>query len=287
MATGREWLVELPEGKPQPRRLLDVIDRVPGMDPDNPERWLMGLTWQPWQQCRALTAEADTECSVVLLEVTPQECPAAVTQTPFRISDAYKGSTLDTTSDTTAEILVSRYNLQISASFASELLSGAASGGRALSKSATAPNDYAFGVGAVHIYNAFARLEEELAERLQGQVGYLHVPPGMLAKAKVFYGVELNAEGQWETAAGNIVISDAGYCVPTPPTGQAAAGVGNDWLYASGPVYFESTSPILVGVGSDTFDRTRNTLRQYIDGFGILVFDPCPVTAILATYLEP
>jgi hypothetical protein len=280
MPTGLQAVIRLPAARRQPRRLLDVLDRLPGVEGN---RWLEGVTWQP-TACRALTVEGGDDCSNFDFNVVPDECEAAVTQDPFRVSDAFKAATLDMIYSEVDEMLASRFNLQVSASFASELLSGAASGGMSLSSEASAPNGAAFGVGATPIWNALAILEEEIAERLQGGVGYIHLPPGLLSQAVSECELTLNTDGQWETPVGNIVISDAGYINPPPPTGEGASSGAEDWIYASGPVWFESTVPILIGQGSETLTLSENTFTQYIAGYGILVFDPCPVTAVLVSY---
>jgi len=283
--SGMELVIRLPLGPMQPRRLLDVIPRIPPQEVGgNPLRWLEGVTWEPWP-CRALVADDEASCDRESgFTVVPHACEAALTQTPFRISDAMKASTLDLDFPTVEAYLGARYSMQISATFASELLSGTASGGMSLSSEATAPNGAAFGVAATPVWNAMSILEEEIAERLQGQVGFIHVPPGMLVQAVSECALTLDPTGWWRTPAGNVVISDAGYMNPPPPTNEAVSSTGEDWLYASGPVWYEATAPMLVGQGSQTMLMTRNTFEQYIAGYGILVFDPCPVTAVLASY---
>lgn len=284
MSNFAKTAIPLPLGPQQPRRLLDAILPLPSSpDDSNPNRWLDGVTWDPWP-CRALTVDAEDVCTADTLDVTPDECDAWLTQTPFRISDAARASLLAYSQEEIGVRLVAVYNRTISAAFASELISGAASGGHSLSSTATAPNGAAFGSAATPIWNAIAVLEEEIAERLQGGVGYIHLPPGLLAQAVKAYGVKLNAVGMWETPAGNIVISDAGYMNPLEPTGQAASGVADDWVYASGPIWYAATVPTLIGDGAETVDFTRNRFTRYVAGYGILVFDPCPVTAVLTSY---
>lgn len=284
MSNFAKTAIPLPLGPQQPRRLLDVIPPLPSSPDDpNPNRWLDGVTWDPWP-CRALTVDAEDVCTADTLDVTPDECDAWISQTPFRISDAAKASLLAYTLEEVGARLSARYNRSVSAAFASELISGTASGGQSLSSTATAPNGIAFGGAAVPIWHALAVLEEEIAERLQGSVGYIHLPPGLLAQAVNTYGLSLNAQGMWETPAGNIAISDAGYLNPPPPTGEAASNATTDWVYASGPVWYAATVPILIGDGAETVDFTRNRFTRYIAGYGILVFDPCPVTAVLTSF---
>jgi hypothetical protein len=98
------------------------------------------------------------------------------------------------------------------------------------------------------------------------------------------YGIMQNAAGVLETPNGHIVVSDAGYYQPAPPSGQAAATAGTDWVYASGPVWWQASDMMGLGAGSETYKFSRNEIHRWISGYGILVFDPCPVTAALATY---
>jgi hypothetical protein len=296
MATGLETPIILPLGPVQPRRLLDVIPRLPAIA-GNPMRWIEGVTWEPWP-CRALTVDNEQACDAAgqPVALVPAECEPHVGQASFRISDAMKFTTLDPAVDGMQGQLEARYNMQVSATFAHELLSGDGSGGMSLASEATPPNGQAFADPALSPWEGLSVLEEEIAERLQGGVGYIHVSPGILSRFVSGGVLHLNAVGMWETPAGNIVITDAGYINPPhPDAGGGASGSGTDWVYASGPVWFESTAPIFVGTGMQTFEGNsarpgtpwdRNVVLQYLNGYGILVFDPCPVTAVLIGFSE-
>lgn len=281
---------QLPAGRLQPRRLLDQIEQLPKIDDDHPLRWLEGLTWAPFI-CKTMYADSEGLCTPNNIDdtiTTPDECVAWVTQTPFRLVDAFNATTLEYTFDEVGNMLESSYNRLISAAFAKELLGGGGSFDRSLSGEATAPAELAFGA-AVKVERALSALESEIALRMQGTVGYIHIPPGLLAEAVMRYGVYLVGD-HWETPGGNIVISDAGYYAPPPPSGGSAATDGEDWIYASGPVFYESTAPVLFGGSSSLEGSTtelplnRDRFTQFIAGYGILVFDTCPVTAALATY---
>lgn len=289
MATGMEYVISLPAPSPVPRRLLDVIQRIPGLNtPDeqasgNELRWLNGIKFEPWA-CRSLSAVAAADCSTETLAAITATCEAALTQSPFQIIDALKASTLEWTVEMLDAYLGMRVQLMVSSVFASELISGAASGGMALSKSAHAPDDIAFGAAAKPIWEVLAALESELAQHIPNGRGYIHVPPGLLSTATMSYGCVLNSQGFYETPNGNIIVADSGYQQPTQPTGQPAPSAGTDWVYASGPVFYEMTDFVGLGIGSETYNFTKNTINRWISGYGILVFDPCPVTAALATY---
>jgi hypothetical protein len=293
-----EMPITLPVGAVQPRRLVDIISRLPpGADP-NPLRWINGVSWEPWQ-CYALVVDSDDDCDPLQgdmpVGLTPHECVNHLVQKSFRINDAMKMTLLDPAAVTVPEVMVLRYNMQIGATFAAELLSADGSGGYGLANVATAPNGAAFADPPSSPAYGLQVLEQEIAERLQGGVGIIHCGPGILSRLVAECGVRLNLNNVWETPAGNIVISDAGYINAPEPTGGAISGEGSDWMYASGPVWFEATSPMAIGIGRETLEGKdensttpwdRNTIVQYLQGFGILVFDPCPVTAVLVGFNE-
>lgn len=267
----------------QPGRLLDIIPRIPPelLDPTNPLRWLVGVAWEPIP-CGGLTASAaDGPCLDHDATATLRTCSEPETQKPFRLEDAYRSSVLNESPGEIDQRLMLTWET-LSAGFAKELLSGAASGGVSLSSTATAPTNIAFGAAAVSIEAAMSEIENELAERLFGRLGYIHVPPGLLSQAVSIYGVQPGPNGSWVTPAGNVVISDAGYVNAAAPSGQAASAAGSEWLYGSGPVLYNVSDPFIRDASS--YDLTRNTMTRYMEGYGILVFDSCPVTAVLASY---
>ena len=281
MTTGREIHISLPSGPMQPRKLLDSIEKfaVPG---DSPTRWMAGVRWQP-QLCRALTVDNVDVCAGVDQVAADTPCVAWSDQLPFRISDALSASSLEFSAAELLAMSLEFWPTAISAAFAAELVAGAGSGGDSLSSVATAPVGAAFNAAASLCRNAVAILEDEIAIRLQGRAGFIFLPPGLLAQAVHSYGLRLTESG-WETPAGNRVISDAGFVAAGAPTGGTAAGASEDWVYASGPVFYQESAPKPVGVGSEVTDMTRNTFLQYVEGYGILVFDPCPVTAVRVSY---
>ena len=289
MPTTMEVGVRLPYGPLQPRRLLDQIQRLPAVEGDYPLRWLEGVTWEPTACVVPLLVDDETDCVPVDLSdnLTPRDCETWLTQNPFRLRDAFVRSVM--TYPSINEDLVTMYLRQLSAAFAHELLDGVG-GTHSLQSSATAPNNVAFGAAASTPAQGLRTLEEELATRMQGAVGYIHVPPGMLGRLVMEAGLFLVGD-HWETPSGNVVISDAGYVNPPAPGGGTASTAANDWVYASGPVFFEATAPTdfsaFVGKTGGAHDATpwnRNVVTSYLSGYGILVFDPCPVTAVLIAY---
>lgn len=301
MALPKHVVSRIPQ-TPVPRgRLLDIaapIDLDPATNGNRtvPLRWINGITWQP-EPCYALRAMDVDACARIDFNGPPHACDAALTQTPFAVWDAFRGASLEFTPAEIEELLAGRFTLKMSAAFASELLTAAASGDRALRKSATVPT---VAPGAAQpIYNALAIIEAELAIRLQGARGMVHVPPSLLGEAISKAAICLDpTTGQWETVTGHQVVADAGYEGAPQPTGfGAAATSGQAWIYASGPVRYAATAPAMVddgNVGSTitnftslesapTF-TTHDDILRYRDAAGIFQFDDCPVTAVLASY---
>lgn len=287
-----------------PGQLLDVIGEITFEKTGVSDKgWLAGISWVP-EPCLSLRTSDVDVCTRIDYVAVPRLCEPAVTQTAFTVYDAFKGATLEFDAEDIAEILDGRTTRKLSAAFAAELITGNASGGMSLSSQATAPTGLAFGSAATPVYNAFAVIESELARRLRGSQGTIHLPPGMLAEA-VFH-VELERrDGRWYTPLGNLVIADSGYLDPVQPDGGGgASAAGEDWIYASGPVRYRKTAPKPVDDGNigstmttytGTEDirsadyqsfRTHNDMVRFMDVHGIFQFDPCPVTAVLATYSD-
>lgn len=266
------------------RRLLDVIETFE-LSPEetNPNRWLAGVTWQPLP-CRPILIQGDVDpCDPDDSTNPAYTCQAAVSQSAFRLYDAYGAATLEHTAAELEELLGEHFPAFKSAAFATELIGGAAGSTMSLSSEAHAPAGVAFGSAASVSWNALAVLEADLASTIGNAQGFIHLPPGLLSQTVDHYGVHLVGD-HWETPLGNVVISEAGYINPAAPDGEDAAGAAEDWVYASGPVTYRDTEMMFVGNRSESTDIATNDLLRWMEMYGILVFDPCPVTAILTSY---
>lgn len=268
--------------------LLDQIPQFPFDDPDAPLRWVgEGVTWQPI----ACTRDAETIASVGsacddtdFFDGDPiRECVAWDEAGAFTIKDRLQGSNLDLTEGELTGLLAERFAAMTSFVFANTLTS-IVGGVETLPSNASAPQGLAFGSAAQPLYNVLAVFEAELARRQHGRAGIIHLTPGMLAHAITQYGVEWR-DGGYYTPVGNLVTVDPGFYNADAPTGRAASGAGEEWVYASGWVAYRSSMVDLQqvrkrGVGA----RDHNDIVAFAQSFGILVFDQCLVTAALATY---
>lgn len=270
---------------PLPRRLLDTIGEFGFRDGRiEPNRWLAGITWNPRPRRPLLTQSASNVCSPPASTDPAYGCVAAVTQAPFRVYDAFSSTNQNFTGAEIAEMLRERMPAMSSDAFARELIGGAAGSTLSLANQAHSPVGLAFGSGATPVWNALAILETELGLTLYGAKGMIHLPVGLLGQAVYTYGLRLVGD-HWETPLGNTVVADSGYISATQPTGQAASPAATDWVYASGPVQYRSTEPALLGTdGNEFITPSTNDILRWMEMYGILKFDPCPVTAVLASY---
>lgn len=247
------------------------------------ERWMNGVTWQP-RPTRALSVSAVDTCNPADFVNPNYACVAAIEQSAFQIYDAFNASALDHTPEIIDGYLSDRDRLQQSAAIATELLNGAASGGRSLASTATAPAMRAFGTAAVTVQQGIAILEDDLARTLYGGQGIIHLSPGLLGLAIQNAGLSYR-DGQWYTALGHRIVADAGYVDAKEPAGQAASAAMKEWIYASGPIVLASTaSELLGGPANEFMDMTRDKFVRWMTSYAILQFDPDPVTAVLVDY---
>jgi hypothetical protein len=260
---------------PLPRGML--LDIIPEWDA-NGVRWFAdGVRWEPFDYGTLRRASVNA-CSPATHGATQRGCLDYVTALPFALEDAYATSTMNV-ADGDGGGMVARWELLRSAAFATELITGSASGGRSLSSDATAPTGVPFGSPATTALNALSVMESHLAEVMQGGRGYIHVSPALLP----LLVDHLRLVGdRWETPTGHIVVADAGYVNAAAPDGEAASAAGEDWIYASGPVRWQYREG--VGGGEPYVDITTNDVLMQMTGYGILLFEPEPVTAVLVSY---
>ena len=260
---------------PLPRgRLLDV---APEWDAGAVRWFADGVTWQPYDY-GTLRRTIVRACSPATHDATPRTCLDYVTALPFALEDAFATSTMNL-ADGDGSGMADRWELLRSAAFAAELITGTASGGRSLSSDAAAPTGVPFGSPATTGVNALSVMESHFAEVMQGGRGYIHVPPALLP---VIEERLLRVGDHWETPTGHIVVADAGYTDAAAPDGEAASAAGEDWIYGSGPVRWQYRAG--VGGGEPYTDISTNEVLVTLTGYGILLFEPEPVTAVLVSY---
>lgn len=297
-------VINTPALEPLPRgRLLDMarplVPHAPINGDQTLERWVGGgVTWTP-EGCFALDTVDVDACARLDLNAVPRDCEPAVVQQPFSVYKVFKASNLEYTYDEATAIARDWVTHRFSAAVARELMTATVSGStNSLSSKAHVARSQA---GSAPVAQTLAKIEDDLAFNLRGNRGMIHLPPGMLGLAVKGYGLRLE-NGQWETPLGNLVVADSGYVNSTKPVGfGAAASATQDWIYGSGLVHFAVTSVGAVDGGNmgstmtnftgvetntgpaPTF-KSRNVMTIVAAAEAIVVFDPCPVVAALATY---
>lgn len=270
---------------PTPRRLtrgafLESAEVLP-LDGEAAVRWPgHGLKFQPWP-CRGAYVD-DSGCSPTMLTSDTPECEEYEEQLPFKMYDVLRYSAFSHIAEDPESFMRTRMGLLVSSLLAKELVDGAGSGGLSLSSEAHYAGGGAFSTTAVDLDDALAALEEDLASNLNGTQGMIHVPPGLMFEAVDKGQIEWTGS-RYETPLGNIVVADAGYVGMAHPAGSSAAGAKKTWIYASGPVYYRTTGAEFMGDALDggSFAMDRNTITRFIEAYGIILFDPCPVAAIV------
>lgn len=283
MATPQE-IGTLPWGPQLPFQFLDVVPVLP-VDKD---RWMVdGITWVDRPYGRVLN-RTSTSCTPGDRTTVPRGCTEPFVQKSFQVNDALRLTALNLyalgfdSSDDALEV----FNRVLSASLASELMTATGSTGHSLKSTATAPAGLAFGSAATPLWNAIAVIESELASRLLGEMGVIHLTPGLFGRAAT-EGIIKMVDGVWQTHLGNLVIADAGYIdAPAPAAGGSASAAGEDWIYGSGSVWRLLTTPKTTGdaFNPSNFAFDRNLMQKWTDAVGLLAFSPALVTAALSSY---
>lgn len=264
--------------------LLEQIERFEVAE----GRWLIeGVTWEPRVCGRdvEIVAAYEGACTDDFFSDDPlPTCEEYVEQLPFVIKDRLQGATLELMAEgEIAAKLVDRWREMLSWIFANTLVSQVTDL-VTLPSVATEPAGIAFGTAATPLYNALANIESEFAERMYSRSGVIFLPPGLIGNAMDTYGVEWR-DGSYRTPVGNRVIVDPGFYNADAPTGETASGTAEEWVYASGPVYYQASTAEFDEVRAGGVGVTdRNLINAFGQSSGIFVFDPCPVTAVLTSY---
>lgn len=283
--------------------LLNAIEKfdasvaTQGSELANAQRWLDGVRFQP-RPCRGIQILQLLPCIGETFDSTGTDCQPYVLQEPFELIDTLNGSPLQLTMSDLDMLLNERAEQMLSWAFAKALVGPVVTSGTfTLASTAHAPVGTPFTSGALPINRAIAVLENELGRTLFGAEGMIHMSPGMAHLANAGGGLDEvenddgSEAGYWETPNGTRVVSDAGYVDAQKPQSVASSDqtVGTDeWIYASGPVVYQHYDPGFIGndtlAESTDFRLLATKLRRWRQQMGILLFDPCPVTAVLASY---
>lgn len=263
------------------RAMLLFSMRAADLDGD---RWLAGAKFQP-RDCRPLAiGKSVWFCDGDDTMADGADCGEFIEQYPFNIEDALRDTTLGLSGEELLDLLRRRHDEMISWAFGSTLVGkNAEFDGLTLPSTAHAP-DSGYGAGTAAV-KALAILENELADTLHSAQGLIHVSPGMLLTLNAGGALEIEA-AEVRTPSGHIVVADPGYYRAAQPTGESASTANtSEWIYASGPIEYKMTPFNPIGDRpNDYTDPFNNAVERMTQSHGIFLFDPCAVTAVLATY---
>lgn len=286
MATGAFHDIDLPAPEARTRAtLLSVARPIPASElvRDGVNRFVAGVEWLPWPTIDH-TAQA-ASCQETFNKL-PRALPGLANQPSFVLWDSLKCGATGQNLGLLAEALAISFDgAFLSASFASELETGAGSNGLGLVGDASdTPTIVTSAAGTIAV--GIARLEGYLARNSghPGMRGVIHLTPDVLVLAEAVALVRLVGD-HYETASGHLVVGDAGHTGSAAPFGQAAASATQAWIYATGDIWVARSG--LEGVmkqeGPDggAFYQPRNENRPLAEVYGLVVFDPNILAAAL------
>lgn len=193
-------------------------------------------------------------------------------QPAFSIYDSVICTTLSKTFDEVSAYIAERWPVLISNAYATELLTGAVSGGHSLQG-----DDTALGASST-VLGAISTLDAVLAQNLRGGQGMLHLAPSLLAYAVTNGSVNRRGDTYF-SPSGHVVVADSAY----EPSGDPDS-VTTVTAYATGPVYWAATDRIpLSGIAHENTDFARNTVQAIEESYGLLLFDPDLVWSTVTT----
>jgi len=279
--------------------LLDVANQLTGaqMSENGVNRIGAGVTYVPWGceplrrgnvSCDAdwLLQQVESESSgTVEDEVDGKPAlpyPDVEVQRPFKIVDSLMCNALSMLPEEMDDRVRARMRELVSAMFAEELVAGTASGGMSLSDAATVvtPEFTAF----PEMVGVSSAVERFLADSLHGATGVVHLPVELVAAAKYANWVYHDGSSL-KTCTGHNVVADAGYTGKVVPDGESAAGAGEFYIYATGPIWYHLTDTMLLGDNpNETFDIEFNLRRRIAEAVGLVAFDPCSVGAVKVSF---
>jgi hypothetical protein len=268
-----------------------------------PNRMQQGVTFTPWgcgglrwgdsEACQEPVRmvlqdgdEGDPGYSPGYFELQ-RTFPETRFQKAFRFADALGCSTLSSDWEMLERRTHGRMDLMASEALALQLNRGwattpvvggdlAGEGDHSLQSDAVV-NGSTLSAPTTSIENSMIVLEEWLADALHGGKGLIHVSPGILSNVMGQLGGKV-IDGHVVAASGHEIVADAGYAHMWGPGGTIPAA-DRRWIYASGPVWYQ------VAAEKDFRDEsnvpTVNALLAIREAFGILLYDPCTVAAVL------
>lgn len=280
---------------PEPARLttvelLSVASEIPDsafLDGTN-SRWRNGAEWVT-RDCDSINIVAAT-CtegnplqdglemeSETTVDDDQEEC-FPDSKLAFMIWNAISGSTLSLNDGVLTSEVLSKHGDWLSYIFAQELITGAVTGAGLADDADVIGATVSVANGAVGVMEAW------LGSMIGNVRGMLHVSKKALAALYAHQAITYEG-GRYYTPSGHVVVADAGYqeSIMTP-NGQAAGAAGTSWAYITGPVWYKSDVPSVLGEDWQRLNREKNIMEVISTSFGLLVYRECSVGAMLLTF---
>lgn len=237
------------------------------------KRWLNGVKFTPFG-CDKIVGALFDPCVERLSEL--QSYGAQVSFDPFLAEVGITCSTLGYERNTLLEYVIAHSEVSRSTILGAQVERSAyTTGNPSLASEAqdTANSDQSL-MGALYA------IEAGLADLLDGGVGMVHVPAGVLAVLQAQGGLRFDKDGRPFTATGHVIVADAGYLGVSPATNGLVAG--EMWIYGSGPVFAKYDD--LLRFQTDPWEDLSNGLLHNdrevkAEMYGIAIFEPCSVVA--------
>lgn len=131
------------------------------------------------------------------------------------------------------------------------------------------------GAGAVTAQIGLAWLDEAIGAT--GKQGMIHTTPGPLVHWNNLGASLIN--GELFSANGNRIAAGGGYAGATP-SGGGAAGAGQSWVYATGPVEVRHSAVAIPDI-SEVLDRSINEVTFRAERYVLATWDTHPHAAVL------
>jgi hypothetical protein len=244
------------------------------------KRWLNGVKFTPFG-CERVVGDVFDPC-VLRERDDPQSFPEEVEFLPFLMEVGVNCTTL------TADATILR-NQMIAYITAHMEVSRSSLIGQQVMQGAFSPTNPSLMSEAQVItgadeslLGALEAVEDGLADLLDGGQGMIHMPASILMAATSGGGFRFitgpDGISRYYSAAGHIIVADAGYAGPSPNANAIVDG--EVWIYGSGPIFVKLDDVINInGAPWEEIDLTRNVMEVNGSQFALAIFEPCSVVA--------
>lgn len=268
--------------RPRPRQWATALTSYselngPEFEPDERDikRWLNGVKFIPFG-CERIVGKTFDPCVVRDSTNDMMEFPDEVQFYPFLAEVGVRCSTLGLPVETLEEYAIAHTEIGRSSILGAQVERSAYQTANAslASEAQDLTNADTSLMGALHA------IEVGLADILDGGMGMIHMPAGLLAILQADGGLHFDDDHRPYTATGHLIVADAGYLGASPATQDVVAG--EIWMYGSGPVFAKYDD--VYRFKTDDGDHLSNALLTNkneikVETYGIALFEPCSVVA--------